>query len=325
MYGEADGLSTQGEGNSAVSLAFDRCANDADMRIDVLDLEFQGTPHVIASFLVHGPDGPVLVETGPASTLETLLSHLSRRGIEPGDVRDVLVTHVHLDHAGCAGWWARKGARVWVHEVGAPHIVDPATLLRSATRIYGDRMDTLWGEVLPAPAPNVIAVADGDTIDAGGLRFTAVATPGHAWHHHVFTIDGVAFAGDAAGIQLPDNRWIDLPAPPPEFDLGAWQTSLRRLRGLGLKTLYRTHFGASSNVAAELTQFEDVLIRAAESIRAMQRAGTDRDAMIEPFSELMRDWAIELDTSEADTRAYELANPRVMSVDGIARYWRKRS
>ena len=129
------------------------------MRIETIDLGFRGTPRVIAAFLILGPQAPVLIETGPGSTLPTLLEGLERLGVSPVDVRDVLVTHIHLDHAGAAGWWARQGARVHVHPVGAPHLVDPARLLASSKRIYGEAMDSLWGEVLPAPADRVTARA----------------------------------------------------------------------------------------------------------------------------------------------------------------------
>jgi glyoxylase-like metal-dependent hydrolase (beta-lactamase superfamily II) len=297
---------------------------DAAVRIETLDLEFQDTPHVIACFLIHGPAGPVLIECGPASTLPTLLARLEERGLRPADVQDVLVTHIHLDHAGAAGWWARQGARVWVHPVGAPHLVDPAKLLASATRIYGNRMDSLWGEVLPAPADRVIVVEDGATLEVGGLRIVAVETTGHAWHHHVYRVDDVAFTGDAAGIQLPGNRWVDLPAPPPEFDLEAWKKSLQRLRALGLHTLYRTHFGPTSDVEDELARFEEVLQQGVDWIREMLDRELERTRMIDEFGARMRSWAERTGTAEADARAYELANPREMSVDGIVRYWSKK-
>lgn len=293
-------------------------------RIDTLDLVFQGTQHVIAAFLIHAPGGPVLVETGPGSTLPALLAGLERRGVRPADVREVLVTHIHLDHAGAAGWWARQGARVHVHPVGAPHLVDPSKLLGSAARIYGDRMDSLWGEVLPAPAERVVAVEDDTVLELCGLRIRAVDTPGHARHHHTWVLGDVAFSGDAAGILLPGNRWIDLPAPPPELDPPAWKRSLRRLRGLGLRRLYRTHFGAtSSNVGTELDAFERVLDRGVEWIGELLDAGRERPQMVAEFTRRMRALATDAGTSEADARAYELANPRSMSVDGIARWLRK--
>ena len=294
------------------------------MHVETLDLRFQGTPHVIASFLIHAAGGPVLVETGPGSTLPTLLDELGARGVRPDDVHHVLVTHIHLDHAGAAGFWARQGARVYVHPAGAPHLIDPGKLLASARRIYGERMDTLWGEVLPAPAEQVVAVEDGAVLDVAGMSIEAIATPGHAGHHHVFRWGDVAFVGDAAGIRLPHLEWIDLPAPPPEFDREAWRASLRRLREAGLRTLYRTHFGAGGGVQEELATFEELLDLGTEWVGEMLEQGIDRDAMVERFGHKMRARAAATGVSESALLAYELANPRSMSVDGIARYWRKR-
>jgi glyoxylase-like metal-dependent hydrolase (beta-lactamase superfamily II) len=294
------------------------------MRIETIDLEFQGSPHVIASFLVHGPEGPVLLEPGPGSTLATLQERLAERGIEPTDVKAVLVTHIHLDHAGSAGWWARQGVPVYVHPRGAPHLIDPSKLLASATRIYGDRMDTLWGEILPAPEERVNVVQDGDEIAAGGVGFHVVESVGHARHHHAYRVDDTLFAGDSAGILLPGNRWIDLPAPPPEFDHEAWKDTLERFRGLGLQTIYRTHFGPTSDVDRELDAFEAVLDRATGWVGELLRDGLDRDGMVKEFSARMRRWASDTGISDADILGYELANPRVMSIDGIARYWAKR-
>jgi glyoxylase-like metal-dependent hydrolase (beta-lactamase superfamily II) len=293
--------------------------------LKTIDLEFQGMPHAVAAFLVEGPAGVVLIETGPSTTLPTLLARMKERGIKPRDVRDVLVTHIHLDHAGAAGWWAQQGSRIHVHPVGAPHVIDPTRLLSSATRIYGDQMEPLWGEVLPAPADRVVEIEDGDVIEVAGLEITAIDTPGHAWHHHVFRLDEVAFAGDAAGIMLVGNQWIDIPAPPPEFDLEQWRKSIARLRGLGLGTLYRTHFGASSDPDVELARFEEALLQGTAWIREMMEHGFERERMIEEFEAKMRDWATRTGTDEQDARAYEIANPRFMSVDGIVRYWRKKS
>ena len=224
--------------------------------------------------------------------MPTLLEGLERLGVSPVDVRDVLVTHIHLDHAGAAGWWARQGARVHVHPVGAPHLVDPARLLASSKRIYGEAMDSLWGEVLPAPADRVLAVEDGAMLEIGGLHIEVMDTPGHARHHHVYRVGDAAFTGDAAGIRLPGNGWIDLPAPPPEFDLDAWRMTLDRLRRTGLHTLYRTHFGPVSGVDEELSRFERVLQQGAEWIREMLERGLDRERMIEEFSERTRGQAI---------------------------------
>ena len=295
------------------------------MRIDTIDLHFQGTPHVIAAFLVRSSDGAVLIETGPASTLPALIDGLERLGVRPEEIDHLLVTHIHLDHAGAAGWWARQGTNVHVHPVGAPHLVDPSRLLSSAARIYGDRMEALWGEILPAPAERVHPVEDGAVLTLAGLEIEAIATPGHANHHHVYRIGEVAFSGDAVGIRLPGADWIDLPAPPPEFDLQLWRESLTRLRSSGIRTLYRTHFGAggSDDADRQLATFERVLEKGSEAVRTMLDDGIDREQMIDRFTELMRDSGTRSGLSAADLLAYELANPRQMSVDGIARYWRK--
>jgi glyoxylase-like metal-dependent hydrolase (beta-lactamase superfamily II) len=295
------------------------------MRIETLDLDFGQTAETIAAFLVFGPEGPVLVETGPASTLPTLLARLEEHGVQPGDVRHVLVTHIHLDHAGAAGWWAQQGATVYVHPNGERHLIDPSKLLTSAERIYEDRMDSLWGRTVPAPAENVVAVKGDSTIEAAGLEFVALETPGHARHHHVYRLGDVAFTGDAAGVRLGERHWIDLPAPPPEFDLGAWKGTLTRLRSENLDTLYRTHFGPTSDVSVQLDQFEAHLEEGAALVRDMMAEGLDREAMIDRYNQTMWRLASADGVDDAAALAYELANPRFMSIDGISRYWRKRA
>ena len=294
------------------------------LRIETLDLEFQGIPGLIASFLIFAPDGLLLVETGPGSTHAALARGLGDHGLEPGDIDFVFLTHIHLDHAGAAGWWAQQGATVCVHEIGAPHLIDPSRLIRSATRIYGDRMETLWGDILPAPADRVLAIADGDVVEAAGLEVRAIYTPGHASHHHAYRIGRVAFVGDSMGIRGGSIPWLDLPAPPPEFDLETWKSSLDRLRTEGLETIYRTHFGPRSDVAAELDRIQQLIERSAETIRAMLDDGVERDEMIDRY----REWMVGVATDEgADPEALrgeECLNPRHMSVDGIARYWRKK-
>jgi len=291
------------------------------MRIETLDLEFGNTAKTIASFLVFGSEGPVLIETGPGSTLPTLLARLDEHGVRPKDVRNIFVTHIHLDHSGAAGWWAQQGATVYVHPRGARHLVDPSRLMSSAARIYGDRMDELWGESLPAPEDKIVAVEDGEEISAGGLRFRAIETCGHARHHHTYRLGDIGFTGDAAGILLPGKSWIDLPAPPPEFDLEVWKQTLERLRNERFATIYRTHFGPISAVEEQLTAFGEVLEEGAGVVRKMMRQGLDRDAMVEGYCATMRERAASAGIDDDTAQAYELANPRYMSVDGIIRYW----
>src|SRR5574341_1031716 len=170
----------------------------AQTRVVTLDLNFQGRPHAIASYLIRHPkgDGIVLIESGPGSTLAGLEAGLAKEGLSPRDVTHVLLTHIHLDHAGAAGWLARQGAHIYVHPVGAPHLLNPEKLLASAARIYGEAMQTLWGEFLPVPPECLVVPQNGDDIEIGGLRFRSVDTPGHADHHFAYLLDDFCFSGD---------------------------------------------------------------------------------------------------------------------------------
>lgn len=292
--------------------------------VHTIDLNFQGNREAIAAFLIIGPRGPVLLECGPGSCLDTLQAGLARHGVAPRDIQDVLVTHIHLDHAGSAGWWARQGARIHVHHVGAPHLINPTKLLASAARIYGDRMQTLWGEYLPTPAANVHALQDGDVVAAGGLEFRAHDTPGHARHHLVYQLGDEAFTGDVAGIRLSARPHARIPTPPPEFDREAWHASLARLRGLRLRRLHLTHFGQVEQVGTHWDEVERLLDQCTDQARADLDAGLDRDAMVARFAaeELTRLNASGL--GPADQQAYLSAGPTGMSVDGLIRYWSRR-
>jgi glyoxylase-like metal-dependent hydrolase (beta-lactamase superfamily II) len=295
------------------------------MKIHTLDLRFQNLERSIATYLIKGPKGYVLVETGPMSTLHTLRTRLRKQGVAVDDVRHVLVTHIHLDHAGAAGWWAQQGATIYVHHVGAPHLVDPSRLWRSAGRIYGEDMERLWGEVLPAPENQVVPLNDGDVIEVAGLTFTAWDTPGHAWHHHLYQLDDVGFSGDAAGIRLVPDEWISLPAPPPEFDLGAWRQTIARIEAMDLDALYLTHYGKVANPARHLRLFKETMEPAVTFIHKQMEEGTERELLIEAYRTWNREKALAANITEEDfTARYEAANPLFMSVDGIMRYWRKR-
>jgi len=294
------------------------------VKIHTIDLNFQDVPQSIAAYLVMGPDGPVLVETGPGSTLETLKAGIQAHGVAVSDIKHVLVTHIHLDHAGAAGWWAQQGAKIYVHAVGAPHLINPEKLLTSAGRIYGDKMDTLWGDFLPAPAENVVPIEDNQQIDVAGLTFTALNTPGHAWHHHVYQLGDVAFTGDAAGICLSGQPFVDVPAPPPEFKLEVWMKTIDRLLERDFKAIYPTHFGRVDNPTFQLIALKQLMIDAVGFIRANLLAGVSRDEMVTLFNEWQRARAEAAGLDAEVVHKYEMANPWYMSVDGILRYWRKR-
>jgi len=295
------------------------------MKVHTLDLHFQGRPNTIASYLVIGPEGPVLVETGPHSTFADLKTGLATHGFSVADIKHVLVTHIHLDHAGAAGWLAREGAHIYVHHVGAPHLIDPTKLLTSATRIYGEKMDSLWGEVIPIPSGQVTALKDGDKISAGGLTFAAWDTPGHAYHHHVFLIEELAFTGDAAGIQLPGIQFVDLPSPPPEFNLELWQQTIDRLLTMPVLAIYPTHFGRVDNWKQHLQTLRALLRSTSEFIRLRLEAGLERDEILAHYLEVQRDRALAAGMPDEMIDRYEIVTPQYMSVDGIIRYWRKQA
>ena len=163
------------------------------------------------------------------------------------DLTDILLTHIHLDHAGAAGWLARQGARIHVHPNGAPHLLNPEKLLASAARIYGDQMGDLWGEFLSVPPDQLSILNDGETVNIQGLDIKPLDTPGHADHHFAYIIEDICFSGDIGGVRLSNTHHIRLPMPPPEFHPGKWRTSLERLAEEQFSTIAPTHFGFFSD------------------------------------------------------------------------------
>jgi glyoxylase-like metal-dependent hydrolase (beta-lactamase superfamily II) len=296
----------------------------ADFQIHTIDLCFHYWPESIASFLVMGPEGAALVESGPSSTLPRLQSELARHGVSPADVHDVFVTHIHLDHAGAAGWWAKRGARIHVHHLGAPHLIDPSKLLASAQRIYGDRMDRLWGEILPVAPEHVHPLHDGDLIQAGGLTFEALDSPGHARHHVVYRLGDVAFTGDSAGIRMPGKTHIQVPTVPPEFDLDAWQGSLQRMRARKFSRLYPTHFGQVDEADDHLATVESLLAEFAERVRQEMIRGASREEIIRNLSEWEGRGQVQGNIAHKGGTGSASFGSFSTYVDGAMRYWKKR-
>jgi len=295
------------------------------MEIHALDLNFQQQAQTIASYLIIGPNGPVLVETGPMSTLATLQAQLAKHGYQATDVKHVLVTHIHLDHAGAAGWWAQQGADVYVHEVGAPHLIDPRRLIKSATRIYGNKMDSLWGGILAAPAEQVHSVLDEQIIHVAGLSFKALDTPGHAFHHHAYQLDDVVFTGDAAGIHIPGEFFVDLPAPPPEFQLEIWLKTIERLLSHSFSAIYPTHYGRVDDWRQQLEVLSGLMQVASDFVRVRLNAGIERDQILKDYRAWFAARAQAGGLTEDALAQYEAANPLFMSVDGLIRYWTKKA
>lgn len=292
-------------------------------RIHTLDLDFLGIPRTIASYLIPHAEGVALIESGPGSTIAAMQSELAAHGYRASDVTDVLLTHIHLDHAGAAGWFAREGARIHVHPVGAPHMIDPERLLTSAGRIYGDMMEQLWGDFLPVPEERLNVLNDGDIVEINELRFQAFDTPGHAEHHFVYLFEDVCFSGDIGGVRLPETHHIRLPMPPPEFRPEKWRTSVNRLKGLDFSRIAPTHFGIFDDPKWHLNALDDAF----DEIEGWMAEVMPTDPEVEELKSLITQWAQQrsihdgVDPDLID--AYETANPSWMSAYGIERYWRK--
>jgi glyoxylase-like metal-dependent hydrolase (beta-lactamase superfamily II) len=296
--------------------------------LSYLDLHFYGVKGVIASVILHGPGGAAIIDPGPSSTLPALRAELTQAGIALADVRSILLTHIHLDHAGATGTLVRENPalRVYVHEKGAPHMVDPSKLLASATRLWGDEMDRLWGEVRPVPAERLVVLRGGERLSEAGRDLEVAYTPGHASHHvSFFSADtGIAFVGDAAGVRLQPGQFIVPPTPPPDIDLEAWRDSFARMAAWHPETLFIAHFGPHAPVAAHLTEMADHLeMTSGLAKTSLAREGTDEDREAWFTDQLRRELRRRMDGSEA--HAYEVAGRFDLNWRGLARYWRKRN
>ena len=297
----------------------------AQTRVITLDLKFQGRPQAIASYLIRSGDAVVLVESGPGSTLPGLEAGLAKEGLSPGDVTHLLLTHIHLDHAGAAGWLAHQDTEVYVHPVGAPHMLNPEKLIASATRIYGDRMDSLWGEFLPVPEDKMKVVGDREEIELGDLRFLPINTPGHAEHHYAYLFEDICFTGDVVGVRIPGYPYLRVPMVPPELHLERWRDSIKRLREEKIAHIAPTHFGIYDDPEWQLREVEKGLDSAERWLE--QTMSEDPSIPIEALRESFTDWMVEQATemglSEDVVNAFTVANPPGMSADGLLRYWKK--
>jgi glyoxylase-like metal-dependent hydrolase (beta-lactamase superfamily II) len=273
-----------------------------------LDLRHLGRERVIGVYLLQTEDGLALNDCGPSTCVPELKARLAERGLELSDVRHLLLSHIHLDHAGAAGALVREHPELQVHvsEIGAPHLIDPSRLEASARRLYGEEFDTLWGELAPVPEQNVHAV--GSEV----LGLACFPSPGHA-SHHVCYLDaaGTLYAGDAAGVRILPSSVVVPPTPPPEVDLEAWLTTLDEIERRGPERLALIHFGVAEDLQRHLAELRERLERWSERVHS--------GASEEEFEELA---GADLGP---DRKAYQQAMPFWQSYAGLKRYWEKRA
>jgi glyoxylase-like metal-dependent hydrolase (beta-lactamase superfamily II) len=272
--------------------------------VRLIDTMHLGRPHVIGCWQLDD----VLIDPGPTSCLETLLDQL-------GDAkpRVLLLTHIHLDHAGASGSLVERwpDLQVYVHERGAPHMVDPTRLVESARRLYGEDMDRLWGEMAPVPERNLHVLEGGERLLDG--RFKVAYTPGHASHHVSYLHEETAFVGDTGGVRIPPASLTIPPTPPPDIDVPAWRESIGRIAAWRPRRVAITHFGASDEVEQQLHDLARRLDEWSERVRSQ-----NRDEFIASVRTEIADRA---DPSLLET--YEQAAPPDQLYAGLERYWRK--
>jgi glyoxylase-like metal-dependent hydrolase (beta-lactamase superfamily II) len=295
--------------------------------MNFIDLRFLGMKRVIGTAVLDGPSGLTLVDPGPTSCLSALESGLADLGYRLDDVKTLLLTHIHLDHAGATGTLLRRlpHAVAYVHERGAPHMIDPTKLLASATRLYDRNMDRFWGEVLAAPPDRLRVLRGGERLEIAGRTLEVEYTPGHASHHVSYfdTTTGKAYVGDTGGIRVIGD-YIKAPTPPPDIDLELWEESLRRIEAWKPRSLVLTHFGLVEDVADHLRNFRTVLARQAALVReTLASEGTDEERIRRFVEDMRADARRRLSADAASASEAAAAFDQLWL--GLARYWRKKT
>lgn len=296
--------------------------------IDTLDTKWVGRPRSIAAALLLANGHRALVDPGPESTLGTLREQLGAHALSVADLDAILLTHVHLDHAGASGALVRENPRlaVYVHERGAQHMADPAKLLASAARLWPNDLQRLFGKTLAVPAENLRVLQGGETLRLGGRKVDVVYTPGHASHHVSYLDDaqGVAFVGDTTGIRIENGPYILPATPPPDIDLSIWESSFAAILGRRPQRLFLTHFGYAEEPAAHIAEFRERLHRWAEVAADVLREAPDDAAAQQAFVSRSRaEMEQRLGVEEAEHHAFTAGLD--LSFLGLARYWRKRA
>jgi glyoxylase-like metal-dependent hydrolase (beta-lactamase superfamily II) len=291
--------------------------------IQQIDLGFQQAPGAIAAYIFDTGDGLAVVDPGPSSTLPALLAGMERLGAQATDLRHILLTHIHLDHAGSAGTLLAQlpQARVYVHERGAAHLQAPERLLASAAQIYGDQMDTLWGEMRPIPASRMTVLEGGEHLQLGSLDVAPLYTPGHAVHHLAYHTGAELFVGDVGGIRLLPVQSPRPPTPPPDIDLTAWAASIALLRGIDADTLHLTHFGSYPQSQLHWDALERNMATDAGLIFGALDAHMDGEDVRRRYEQALAE-ALAQEAPELPAR-FAVACPPWMSVQGLTRAWKR--
>ncbi|MEW5984134.1 MAG: MBL fold metallo-hydrolase [Acidobacteriota bacterium] len=293
----------------------------------LIDLRFLGRAGIIGTGVLQSGAGLLLVDPGPSTCFERLQGELRSAGVAFEDLHGLLLTHIHLDHAGVSGTLLREYPQVvvYVHERGAPHMADPAKLVSSARRLYGAEMERLWGEIAPVPRDRIRALAGGEALAFGGRRLRVSHTPGHASHHVSYFDEstGIAFTGDTAGIRIDTLDYVLPPTPPPDIDLEAWQASLRTIRGWRPAGLFVTHFGLKADVDRHLDLVAGEIDAWGSMSRDVLLDGRSEQEQEGRFVAALRRRVAE-QVGETAAATYTAAIPFEHCWMGLARYWTKR-
>jgi len=292
--------------------------------IETIDLLFQKTPQSTAAFCVSTSEGPVIVETGPHSTLPQIEQFLKKKNYSLSDVKHVFITHIHLDHAGAAWAFAKEGATIYLHPFGEKHMIDPTKLLNSAKRIYKDRMTELWGELHPIPSSQLQTLANGEKISIGDTDFIAWYTPGHAVHHLSVQIGKELIAGDVAGVKIGNTGMVVPPCPPPDINIEHWLNSIAVLEALDLEAVYLTHFGKVTDLPTHFAALKSILKDWSDWVHPYFKDGTPVEEILPKFSAYTLQQLKDFGVSPDILASYEKSNPVAMSVVGLLRYWKKK-
>jgi len=298
------------------------------LTIHIIDTFQLGRAGIIAATALETNQGIALFDTGPESTFTNVATGLRNAGLAPNDVRHVFLSHIHFDHAGAAWRFAGLGATVYVHPRGAKHLSDPAKLIKSATRIFGEDMEKLWGRIAPVPEQRLRVLEDMEVIRVGAFEIRAIATPGHASHHHVYHWDDSVFGGDVAGVRLGNGPPIP-PFVPPELHIESWHESIDKIRKLNPTKLYLPHFGlVEDSISLHLDALDERLDRWSEWFRKKIRAASAEQTLVREFAELEHNDLIagsssRVTDSSALISSYETADPSYMAVPAAIRYWNK--